>query len=168
MQVKTAILNTSLQLQAASNAVSLVMMSARLQEIRERLKRLENKKRAAFSLHYFKTGPGEYGEGARFLGIAAPDLRKLAREYRDTAARDLQDLLRSAMHEERSLSLLGCFAKSETGMSPPKKPSCENTTGVCLEQCCDTPSRSFPRPDGWNTFTEKCERRYSTTVKISR
>lgn len=81
-------------------------MNTKLQEIRGRLKKLENRKRAEASMRYFKTGPGEYGEGTRFLGIAAPDLRKLAREYRDTTIPDLQGLLRSAMHEERSLSLL--------------------------------------------------------------
>lgn len=94
-----------------------MIMSARLLEIRGRLKRFENKRRAEFSLRYFKTGPGEYGEGVRFLGVATPDLRKLAREFRDAEIRDLQALLRSEMHEERSLSLLiltARFVKADT------------------------------------------------------
>jgi 3-methyladenine DNA glycosylase AlkD len=55
---------------------------------------------------FFKTGPGEYGEGDQFLGLRVPTLRRLARTYRDLPIESGLTLLRSAWHEERLLGLL--------------------------------------------------------------
>lgn len=55
---------------------------------------------------FFKTGPGQYGEGDRFLGIRVPALRGLARTYRALPASDALTLLQSKWHEERLLGLL--------------------------------------------------------------
>jgi len=76
------------------------------QEIRARLRKLGNKRRAAISQRFFKTGPGEYGEGDCFLGITVPALRKLATEYQSIALTEVTQLLRSTIHEERLLALL--------------------------------------------------------------
>src|ERR1044071_5919630 len=74
--------------------------------IRAALKKLANKERAVVSQRYFKTGPGQYGEGDIFLGLSAPQLRKLATEYQSVEHDDVVDLLRSPIHEERLLALL--------------------------------------------------------------
>ena len=55
---------------------------------------------------FFKTGPGEYGEGDRFLGISVPAVRKVATACRDLSLPAIADLLRSPWHEERLLALL--------------------------------------------------------------
>jgi 3-methyladenine DNA glycosylase AlkD len=55
---------------------------------------------------FFKTGAGEYGAGDRFLGIAVPTLRRLAREHSEMSLADVATLLRSEWHEARLLSLL--------------------------------------------------------------
>ena len=55
---------------------------------------------------FFKTGPGQYGEGDRFLGLRVPALRRLARTYRSLPASDALVLLQSEWHEERLLGLL--------------------------------------------------------------
>lgn len=62
--------------------------------------------RAKNLLWFFKTGPGEYGEGDKFIGIRVPDLRMLARENLDAPDRVVAALLRSPVHEERLLALL--------------------------------------------------------------
>lgn len=60
---------------------------------------------AEFLQRYFKTGPGEYGEGDRFHGIRVPRLRRFAGLYRSLTLDALSDLLRSPWHEERMLAL---------------------------------------------------------------
>ena len=61
---------------------------------------------AASSARFFKTGPGEYGEGDLFIGVRVPMLRKLAREFRDLPLQEIDVLLCSAIHEERLLAIL--------------------------------------------------------------
>ncbi len=77
-----------------------------VQDIQKRLKKLGNKQHAAISRRFFKTGPGEYGEGDVFIGIRVPVLRKLVKEYSDLSVEDTAILLRSKIHEERLLALL--------------------------------------------------------------
>ena len=77
-----------------------------IQDIQKRLKKLGNKKHAAISQRFFKTGPGEYGEGDVFIGIRVPVLRKLVKEYSELSVKDAAVLLRSQIHEERLFALL--------------------------------------------------------------
>ncbi len=74
--------------------------------LQEELRRLADPERAAASRRFFKTGPGEYGEGDLFRGIRVPSLRKLARRYREAPLPDIERLLVSRFHEDRLLALL--------------------------------------------------------------
>ncbi|MEZ5649490.1 MAG: DNA alkylation repair protein [Burkholderiaceae bacterium] len=61
----------------------------------------------AAALHrFFQADPGGYGEGDRFLGVRMPDLRRVARQFRDLSIEALRALLRSRIHEERLLALV--------------------------------------------------------------
>ena len=77
-----------------------------LQNIRQKLQTLGNKEDAAFHQRFFKTGPGEYGEGDVFLGVRVPELRKLVKQYPDAGLKEARQLLISPIHEERLLALL--------------------------------------------------------------
>ena len=74
--------------------------------IERRLRALGDPIRARHSLRFFRTGPGEYGEGDRFLGLTVPQIRALARECRDSSLDALEQLLQSPWHEARLLALI--------------------------------------------------------------
>src|SRR3989339_1002495 len=61
---------------------------------------------AAILQRFFKTGPGEYGEGDRFRGLRVPVLRKVARKYQHLPLTATVSLLQSDFHEDRLLALL--------------------------------------------------------------
>lgn len=61
--------------------------------------------RAAEKSPFFKTGPGEYGEGDTFLGVTVPQIRSLVPGTDLLSEAGLLSLLHSAWHEERLLAL---------------------------------------------------------------
>lgn len=77
-----------------------------LAELQKRLKALGDPRVAESSRRFFKTGPGEYGEGDRFRGIRVPVLRGLSKEYQSITLPEAGRLLASPFHEDRLLALL--------------------------------------------------------------
>jgi 3-methyladenine DNA glycosylase AlkD len=73
--------------------------------IHARLRALADPRIAGPSQQFFKTSPGDYGHGDRFLGIRVPALRAVAREYRVAPISTALALLRSPWHEERLVAL---------------------------------------------------------------
>ena len=71
--------------------------------------------RAAGAARYFKTGPGEYGEGDLFLGITVPALRAIERRYRTLELGEVERLLAAKEHECRLAALLILVAQFERG-----------------------------------------------------
>jgi 3-methyladenine DNA glycosylase AlkD len=75
-------------------------------ELQEALSSLEDSNAASLQKRFFKTGPGEYGEGDLFRGIRVPVLRKLAKECQSLTLAETEGLLRSSYHEDRLVALL--------------------------------------------------------------
>ena len=56
---------------------------------------------------FFKTGPGQYGEGDKFLGIKVPVTREVVKAcWRETSLQDLEECIASEYHEVRLAALL--------------------------------------------------------------
>ncbi len=78
-------------------------MSARA--VKADLRALADPARAAGARLFFKTGPGEYGEGDQFLGVTVPAQRKVARRHCGLPLAEVAVLLASAVHEDRFAAL---------------------------------------------------------------
>jgi len=75
-------------------------------DIQAELEKLGSQDVAKILQRFFKTGPGQYGEGDRFRGIKVPVLRKLVKKNRDLSTVETEKLLSSVWHEDRMLALL--------------------------------------------------------------
>jgi 3-methyladenine DNA glycosylase AlkD len=75
-------------------------------EARSELQRHANPKARKILQSFFKTGPGEYGEGDHFIGVQVPFTRKIAANCKQMPLSEVRSLLRSPIHEERLLALI--------------------------------------------------------------
>jgi len=70
---------------------------------------------------FFKTGPGQYGEGDRFIGVKVPGVRAVCRECRGASLDTIETLLHSPIHEERTLALLMLVDAFQAGDEPQQR-----------------------------------------------
>jgi len=92
-------------------------METPLLPLQVELRNMANASRAEQSQRYFKTGPGEYGEGDLFIGLTMPQQRTLAKKYVRSPLSELSTLVNSLWHEERMIGfliLLFKYQKSKT------------------------------------------------------
>ena len=91
------------------------MRGSRVPEIRKALHALADPRRAKILQGFFKTGPGQYGEGDRFLGLTVPRIRELVRRFHPADFAELPPLLASPLHEERLLALFFLVRRYQEG-----------------------------------------------------
>lgn len=76
-------------------------------EIEATLLSMADERQARQLMRFFKTGPGEYGEGDRFIGLKNPQVRMVVKEaWKDTPVTEAIKLVESPLHEVRLCGLL--------------------------------------------------------------
>ena len=75
---------------------------------------LRNEEQRRVLMGFFKTGPGEYGEGDEFLGLKVPQTREIVKNvWKEFPLSEVPELLMSKWHEVRLCGLLILVAKFE-------------------------------------------------------
>lgn len=87
-------------------------------QVRSALAALANPADAQHLQRFFKTGPGEYGEGDVFLGVRVPATRKVAKQFATLPLKQIGELLDSPVHEERLAALLILNARFAAASKP--------------------------------------------------
>ena len=77
-----------------------------LSHLKRDLKILTRPDKVEIFKRFFKTGPGEYGEGDQFLGITVPQVRSVVNKYKNLSLLDIGALLQDPYHEIRLTALL--------------------------------------------------------------
>jgi len=72
----------------------------------ESLRSLGSPEKARHLSRFFKTSPGDYGEGDQFLGVMVPHTRLVAKANKETSYEELQKLIDMPWHEARLCALL--------------------------------------------------------------
>ena len=87
----------------------------------KRLRSFADAEQATILARFFKTGPGQYGEGDRFIGVKVPATRKVAKEFKNLPLTEVKCLLHSEIHEERLLALVILIGQFEKGDDATRK-----------------------------------------------
>ena len=83
-------------------------------EIIAYMESLRNEEQRRVLMGFFKTGPGEYGEGDEFLGLKVPQTREVVKNvWKEFPLSEVPELLMSKWHEVRLCGLLILVAKFE-------------------------------------------------------
>jgi len=93
-----------------------------LDKIKNDLKKLAKKEKIPLYQSFFKTNPGQYGEGDVFIGVSVPDTRKVAKKYQNVSLKIIKQLLTSKIHEERLCAFeILCFKYEKSSVEKEKR-----------------------------------------------
>jgi len=76
------------------------------QQIKVELLEFSSDKGRERSESFFKMGKGDYSEHDEFIGVRMPDIRRIARDYKDLTQAENRKLLSAEIHEERLCALI--------------------------------------------------------------
>ncbi|WP_067700116.1 DNA alkylation repair protein [Nocardia jejuensis] len=83
--------------------------------VRAELAKVADPSDAVHLQRFFKTGPGEYGEGDVFIGVRVPKTRQVVKQFAALPLPEIDALLDSPVHEHRLAGLVilnGAMAKA--------------------------------------------------------
>uniref|UniRef100_UPI0024560678 DNA alkylation repair protein n=1 Tax=Nocardia abscessus TaxID=120957 RepID=UPI0024560678 len=87
-------------------------------DVQAALRELANPVDATHLRRFFKTGPGEYGEGDVFLGVRVPASRGVAKRFAALPLDEVDKLLDSEVHEDRFAALVILNARFAAASMP--------------------------------------------------
>ena len=107
---------------------------------------------------FFKTGPGQYGEGDKFLGIKVPVTRAVVKEcWRETTMEDLEECIASEYHEVRLAALLALVEIFSHAKRSPVKPGMTGKEpGMSQQACIDFYLAHTDRINNWDLVDLSC------------
>ena len=118
--------------------------------LQEMLARADESQVAGLS-RFFKTGPGQYGEGDKFLGIKVPVTREVVKAcWRETSRQDLEECIASEYHEVRLAALLALVEIFAHAKRKPVKPA------MTQEACIDFYLAHTDRINNWDLVDLSC------------
>ena len=75
-------------------------------DVKNTILSLAQPERAVLVARFFKTAPGQYGEGDQFLGLSMPQQHEVVKQYRNLSLDEAEQLVRDSYHECRMVGLL--------------------------------------------------------------
>ena len=103
---------------------------------------------------FFKTGPGQYGEGDKFLGIKVPVTRSIVKEcWRTISFSELERCIGSEYHEVRLAALLTLV---EIFKQAGKWQAAENDSPEIRQRCIDFYLSHTDRINNWDLVDLSC------------
>lgn len=90
-------------------------------QVIQALKQLASPEKAIILSRFFKTGPGEYGQGDIFLGLTVPQQRAIAKQFKTLPLPEIQKLLLNPIHEIRLTGALILVEQYEHSQSSKQK-----------------------------------------------
>ncbi|WP_067838217.1 DNA alkylation repair protein [Nocardia lijiangensis] len=87
-------------------------------DVRRALAEVADSADARHLQRFFKTGPGEYGEGDVFVGVRVPMTRAIAKRFAALELDEIDRLLDSPVHEERLAGLVILNARFAKAAKP--------------------------------------------------
>ncbi|MBO4558163.1 MAG: DNA alkylation repair protein [Bacteroidales bacterium] len=108
---------------------------------------------------FFKTGPGQYGEGDKFLGIKVPVTRQVVKDaWRQVSFGNLEECIGSEYHEVRLAALLALVEIfGHARRMPADSPLATEAPGDTLRQrCIDFYLSHTGRINNWDLVDLSC------------